>query len=117
MHLSDDELKDRLTDLFKKAGGSMSLMYEQDRKALLEFAKALSAESRGIYVTLVKLSPSAETRLVCGPFERVEVDDGDIVGFVGDEPTHVATTLNDGVETPGDFDFYDRVRVTVGEPV
>ncbi len=75
-----------------------------------------------IYVTLLKIDPGAETRVTSGPWKRVELDDGDVVGYDEDDnPAHIASQH-------GEVDEYvvtspvhprmtfDRVRITVGEP-
>ena len=76
----------------------------------------------GLYVTLIKLDPGAQTRITSGPWERVEIDGGDVVGYDEDEnPAHIASQHSD-VETyyatnpmhPGVR--FDRVQITVGEP-
>jgi hypothetical protein len=70
----------------------------------------------GIYATLIKLDPGAQTRVSFGPFDRVEVEDSDLVGYVGEEPTLVAYILEDGLEVPNDDTLYNRSQITVGEP-
>ena len=70
----------------------------------------------GLYVTLIKLDPGAQTRVCFGPFDRVEVEDSDLVGYVGEEPTLIAYILEDGLEAPNDDTVYNRSQITLGKP-
>jgi hypothetical protein len=69
-----------------------------------------------LYVTLIKLDPGAQTCVSFGPFDRVEVEDSDLVGYVGEEPTLIAYILEDGLEAPNADTLYNRSQITIGEP-
>lgn len=70
----------------------------------------------GIYVTLIRLDPGAQTRTTRGPFDRVEVEGIDLVGYVGEDPTIIAYIMEDGLEVPNDPTVYHRSSITVGAP-
>ena len=69
-----------------------------------------------LYVTLIKLDPGAQTRVSFCPFDRVEVEDSDLVGYVGEEPMLIAYILEDGLEAPNADTLYNRSQITIGEP-
>lgn len=72
----------------------------------------------GLYVTLIKLDPGAQTRVSHGPFQRVELDEDDVVGIGPSQDDETPLAYRVGMQWH-EYDgkaYYDRVEITEGEP-
>lgn len=70
MGIDEKELTERFMGLFQRAGGSLSLGYEQDRKAIADFAKELAAPA--VYVQFRHIPDRRESDWL-GPFRFAQV--------------------------------------------
>ncbi len=69
--LTEEELQKQLIELFKKAGGSLSLQYSQDREVIMAFAKEL-VQPGFVYVQFRHIPEQRESEWL-GPFRFAQM--------------------------------------------
>ena len=68
------------------------------------------------YVTLSDLHPGSVDKVTLGPFDKVELEMDDLIGYVGEEDERIAEQIEDGRRWYRDGRTYFRATITVGEP-
>jgi hypothetical protein len=91
-NMSASDIKDKIADMMRRAGGSISLSYKKDRDLLRELANELvvPAPKRQLHVTFRTLGKGFQDSISYGPYDHVFIEDCYLVGFNAANPEGVA---------------------------
>lgn len=69
-----------------------------------------------LYVTLTDLHPGSMDKVTLGPFDKIELEMDDLIGYVGERDERIAEQLASDRVWYRDGRTYFRATITVGEP-